>query len=160
MKTSIVKEVRKGKPYEGAHGTLYGWWVTMDNGDSISVNTKSADRSPWRVGDEALYELGQEHEGKYGPWYNAKKISPEKPANGYSKPSSNGAGGWSKEKETSVMIQGLLKSIIESGKDPDDWANLLGKAIVVHNTKLASLMKPAEPAPVAAGEEDDDGLPF
>lgn len=166
MKTAKVKDVKAGKPFEGQRGTLYGWWVSMDNGDNISVNTQSADRQPWNVGDEATYEIVKTHQGKNGPWHSAKKVT----SNGFAGRSGVPAPrpSWSPEKEKSVMVQGLLKSIIESGVKAEAWETMLDFAIKLHDKfSTTTTVTTAGPtgsggtsSPAPAVVEEDDGLPF
>ena len=41
-KTSVVKDIKSaGQPYEGQYGTLYGFYVTFENGDNGKYNSKS-----------------------------------------------------------------------------------------------------------------------
>jgi hypothetical protein len=40
-KTSIVKDIKSaGEPYNGQYGTLYGFYVTFENGDNGKYNSK------------------------------------------------------------------------------------------------------------------------
>lgn len=169
MKTAKVKDVKAGKPFEGQRGTLYGWWVSMDNGDNISVNTQSADRQPWNVGDEATYEIVKTHQGKNGPWHSAKKVTSNGFAGRSGGPGITGtaprpSSGWSPEKEKSIMVQGLLKSIIESGADKKSWAELLDHAMSIHDSRVgAAPAAPAPtpaPAPASVVADDESDLPF
>ena len=158
MKTAKVKDVKAGKPFEGQRGTLYGWWVSMDNGDNISVNTQSADRQPWNVGDEATYEIVKTHQGKNGPWHSAKKVT----SNGFAGRTGGSAPrpSWSPEKEKSIMVQGLLKSIIESGADKKSWAELLDHAMSIHDSRVGAAPAAPAPAPAPAVADDESDLPF
>jgi hypothetical protein len=169
QKTGVVLKVDQGKPFEGAHGTLYGWWVSLSNGDNISVNTQSPDKAPWPVGAEATYEITKTHQGRNGPWHTAKKIVPKenfaRPAAG--QPAKQ-ATGWTPEKENSVMIQGLLKSIIESSTPQAEWEPKLLAALALHDATVAkrtvtAAAYPAAPKPALAGafqEEEGDSIPF
>ena len=159
MKTAKVKDVKAGKPFEGQRGTLYGWWVSMDNGDNISVNTQSADRQPWNVGDEATYEIVKTHQGKNGPWHSAKKVTSNGFAGRTGVPAPRPS--WSPEKEKSIMVQGLLKSIIESGADKKSWAELLDHAMSIHDSRVGAAPAPTPaPAPASVVADDESDLPF
>lgn len=172
MTTGKVTKVRQGKGYTNSFGDFDGWWVEIDNGDVLSVNTQQADppKQPWTVGEQAWYEKGEAKTStKGGTWYSAKKKKAPDAApsgNNQAAPGHSG-GGWSKEKETSVMVQGLLKSIIESGAAQDQWKTLLGQALFIHDQVVASRLKPVEqpepvhqgkPAPI--GDDDSGDLPF
>lgn len=165
-KTATVLKVAQGKPFEGSHGTLYGWWVSLSNGDNISVNTQSPDKGPWPVGAEATYDITKTHQGRNGPWHTAKKIVP-KPD--YSRPAASSGGqskstGWTPEKENSVMIQGLLKSIIESNTPQAEWEPKLLAALALHDSVVAkrtvtaaAYAAPAAPqGPAGQGAFPDD----
>lgn len=165
-KTSALKSVKQGNPYEGAHGTLYGWWCTMENGDNLSVNTQSPDKAPWEIGQQATYEITKTHQGRNGPWHNAKKIVP-KPD--YSRPAASSGGqskstDWSPEKTNSVMIQGLLKSIIASSTPQAEWEPKLLAALALHDSAVAkrtvtaaAYAAPAAPqGPAGQGAFPDD----
>lgn len=56
---------------------------------------------------------------------------------GYALPATKSSG-WSPEKEASVMIQGLLKSVIESGVEKNQWHQYLSEAMALHDTLLAT----------------------
>ena len=56
-KTSIVKDIKSaGQPYEGQYGTLYGFYVTFENGDNGKYNSKSQDQTKFVIGQEATYD--------------------------------------------------------------------------------------------------------
>ena len=165
MKTAKVSKVMSGKPFDGPRGTLYGWWVTMDNGDNISVNTQSADRQPWAEGDTATYEITKTHQGKNGPWHSAKKVNPNGGFSGGGSSAPKQGGSWTPAKEKSVMVQGLLKSIIESGSLVNEWETKLKTAIDIHDRVVGSpapaeAPAPAAPKPVAVSNNDESDLPF
>lgn len=67
----------------------------------------------------------------------------------------NGGGGWSKEKEASVMIQGLLKSVIESGAPKNEWSTHLAHALVTHDMALQARMAKAAKEAAKADEWDN-----
>lgn len=170
MKQAVVKSVKAGNPFDGPQGMLYGWWVSMDNGDNISVNTQKQDTPPWREGEMAFYEIKKTHQGKKGPWHSAKKI--KNPAFGDGAPAgSSGSAGsgshWTPEKEKSIMVQAFVKSIIESGAAQPNWEQFLVAAIALHDKyagKPAVAAPPvaAAPAPqaVITGPDEEDDLPF
>jgi len=173
MKQAVVKSVKAGNPFDGPNGMLYGWWVTMDNGDNISVNTQKQDTPPWREGEMAFYEIKKTHQGKKGPWHTAKKI--KNPAFGEggvsgSSTSTGHAGHWTPEKEKSIMVQAFIKSIIESGAAQTNWEPLLGSAIALHDKYAGKPAAAPAPAPTTAAPApvqksivdppDEDDLPF
>ena len=89
-KTSIVRDIKSaGEPYTGQYGTLYGFYVTFENGDNGKYNSKSADQTKFVVGQEATYDyIPREYNGK--TYYTVKPVNPQyanvTPSNG----SSNG----------------------------------------------------------------------
>lgn len=88
-----------------------------------------------KVGDTLTYEwTAPEKEG----W--SAKITIQREKKGFQK----GAGGWSPEKEASVKIQGLLKSIIETTAPKDQWGDLLAHALIVHDMALAAQLAKAK----------------
>lgn len=75
MKQSKVVKVTYKKPWESKNGTMHSWHVTMDNGDAGECNTKTADKGPWEVGDDASYTVdGKEYNGN--TYYKITKITP------------------------------------------------------------------------------------
>ena len=68
------------------------------------------------------------------------------PTGGRSSYQSQSSGNWSPQKENSVMIQGLLKSVIESGMASEHWSKAVRKALTLHDEVLAERI----PAPAAA----------
>jgi hypothetical protein len=159
------------KSYDGSHGTMYTFICTLEDGTTGQVSSKSA--APHRFGP------GDEVEYTYTPASNPKhtgKLKVEKPKDeGHSAPTNGEAprsSGWSPTKESSVMIQGLLKSVIESGVKSDHWEQAVGKALGIHDKLLAARVPAQAPTPspqpvaklqpaqVASVINDESDLPF
>ena len=68
-------------------------------------------------------------------------------------------GGWTKEKEQSVMIQGLLKSIIEAGVPKEEWDVYLKSALTLHDGMLAGRTKNPNPVPLRQDAPPIAGYP-
>jgi hypothetical protein len=157
IESAKVVKIRRGKDFQSRGKNFEAYWVMLDNGKTIAVNTMGGE--PWQVGTEATYEITEERESDNGTWYKAKKVKPEQvdlprsyPKGSIQRPHDEPkpTGGWSKEKETSVMVQGLLKSIIESGTKSEFWAEALKKAIQTHDDAVAGIL--AKEQPVSAPE--------
>ena len=65
-KTSTVsKVVPTNKPYESQYGTLYGFYITFENGDNGKYNSKSPEQTKFVVGETATYDfIGKDYNGK------------------------------------------------------------------------------------------------
>ena len=55
----VVADIIKsaGEPYTGQYGTLYGFYVTFENGDNGKYNSKSADQTKFVVGQRGFLNL-------------------------------------------------------------------------------------------------------
>lgn len=157
MKTGKVRSVTAGKPFQGQRGMLYGWWVTIDNGDRISVNTQSEDRKPWEVGDEAHYDIVKTHEGKNGPWHSAKKARPDgfMPTGGTLSAAPRSTG-WSPEKETRIEVQGLVQAAIAGGASTQEEI----EAKVAMGMKAVSVIAPKVMAKRSEAVTSDQQAPY
>ena len=61
-KRSIVKDIKSaGEPYNGQYGTLYGFYVTFENGDNGKYNSKDPNQTKFAVGQEATYAVSYTH---------------------------------------------------------------------------------------------------
>ena len=112
------------------NGTFWCFVVEMEDGTRGEVSGKTKGTYRFSDGDEVEYT--------YTPSTNEKylgKLKLNKPE-GFS--GGGKTGGWSPEKEASVMIQGLLKSVIESGAPKDQWPILLGDALKLHDQFIVS----------------------
>lgn len=162
-KTSIVKDIKSaGEPYNGQYGTLYGFYVTFENGDNGKYNSKSADQNKFMIGQEATYEyIPREYNGK--TYYTVKPVNPQyanvalqSGSNATSTPS-----GTHTSKDESIIRQTALKAAAEIGGTPQvvianaqlfaDWVMKKGEDKVTHQQHFQGR---EEPQPVA------DGLPF
>ena len=114
-KTSIVKDIKSaGQPYEGQYGTLYGFYVTFENGDNGKYNSKSQDQTKFVIGQEATYDyIPREYNGK--TYYTVKPVNPQ-----YATPTTSGAvqGGKHTSKDESIIRQTALKAAAELGGTP------------------------------------------
>ena len=156
-KTSIVKDIKSaGQPYEGQYGTLYGFYVTFENGDNGKYNSKSADQNKFVVGQEATYDyIPREYNGK--TYYTVKPVNPQ-----YATPSSGGSApkGTHTSKDESIIRQTALKAAAELGGTPQqvianaqtfaDWVMKKGAA------QAASTHQ----QPFQGREEVMDDMPF
>lgn len=157
-KTSIVKDIKSaGQPYEGQYGTLYGFYVTFENGDNGKYNSKSQDQTKFVVGQEATYDyIPREYQGK--TYYTVKPVNPQ-----YANvtPTAAPVTGGSMSTNESIIRQTALKAAAELGGTPQvvianaqtfaDWVMKKGEAQVSHQQHFQGR---EEPQPVA------DGLPF
>ena len=160
-KTSIVKDIKSaGEPYNGQYGTLYGFYVTFENGDNGKYNSKSADQNKFLVGQEATYDyIPREYNGK--TYYTVKPVNPQY-ANNAPTTSGGSTGGATTSKDESIIRQTALKAAAEIGGTPQvvianaqlfaDWVMKKGAAQVTHQQHFQGR---EEPQPVG-----QDGLPF
>lgn len=154
-KTSIVKDIKSaGQPYEGQYGTLYGFYVTFENGDNGKYNSKSPDQNKFVVGQEATYDfIGREYNGK--TYYTVKPVNPQY-VQGGSQSHSNGTsqgGATHTSKDESIIRQTALKAAAELGGTPQqvianaqtfaDWVMKKGAA-VSQSQHLAGREEPVE----------------
>jgi hypothetical protein len=166
-KASVVKDIKSaGQPYEGQYGTLYGFYVTFENGDNGKYNSKSQDQTKFVVGEEATYEyIGREYQGK--TYYTVKPVNPQF-AN--VTPSSNGSASvkTNSSKDELIVRQTALKAAAELGGTPQqvianaqtfvDWVMKKAELQTSQEQHFAGRQEAqpkAEPQPV-----DADGLPF
>lgn len=160
-KTSIVKDIKSaGEPYTGQYGTLYGFYVTFENGDNGKYNSKSADQNKFVVGQEATYDyIPREYNGK--TYYTVKPVNPQYAPQSVSNGTSQG-GGTHTSKDESIIRQTALKAAAELGGTPQqvianaqtfaDWVMKKGaaQAQVTHQQHFQGREEPV----------DADGLPF
>lgn len=160
-KTSIVKDIKSaGEPYTGQYGTLYGFYVTFENGDNGKYNSKSADQNKFVVGQEATYDyIPREYNGK--TYYTVKPVNPQYAPQSVSNNTSQGAGTHT-SKDESIIRQTALKAAAELGGTPQqvianaqtfaDWVMKKGaaQAQVTHQQHFQGREEPV----------DADGLPF
>ena len=158
-KTSIVKDIKSaGQPYEGQYGTLYGFYVTFENGDNGKYNSKSQDQTKFVVGQEATYDyIPREYQGK--TYYTVKPVNPQY-ANVTPTTSAAPATGGSMSTNESIIRQTALKAAAELGGTPQvvianaqtfaDWVMKKGEAQVSHQQHLSGREEPT----------GNDGLPF
>ena len=157
-KTSIVRDIKSaGEPYTGQYGTLYGFYVTFENGDNGKYNSKSQDQTKFVVGQEATYDyIPREYNGK--TYYTVKPVNPQ-----YATPSSGAVqGGNHTSKDESIIRQTALKAAAELGGTPQqvianaqtfaDWVMKKGaaQAQATHQQHFQGREEPV----------DADGLPF
>ena len=166
-KASVVKDIKSaGQPYEGQYGTLYGFYVTFENGDNGKYNSKSENQTKFVVGEEATYEyIGREYQGK--TYYTVKPVNPQF-AN--VTPSSNGSASvkTNSSKDELIARQTALKAAAELGGTPQqvianaqtfvDWVMKKAELQTSQEQHFAGRQQAqpkAEPQPVEA-----EGLPF
>lgn len=165
-KTSIVKDIKSaGEPYNGQYGTLYGFYVTFENGDNGKYNSKSADQTKFVLGQEATYDyIPREYNGK--TYYTVKpvnpqyaNVAPQSGSNATSTPS-----GTHTSKDESIIRQTALKAAAEIGGTPQvvianaqtfaDWVMKKGAA-QAQTTHQQHFEGREQAQPVG-----NDGLPF
>lgn len=159
-KTSIVKDIKSaGQPYTGQYGTLYGFYVTFENGDNGKYNSKSENQTKFVIGQEATYDyIPREYNGK--TYYTVKPVNPQYANNA---PTTSGASSGSHtSKEESIIRQTALKAAAELGGTPQqvianaqtfaDWVMKKGaaQAQATHQQHFQGREEPV----------DQDGLPF
>lgn len=158
-KTNVVKAVRPTGRQD-----QYGNWsfnVTFDNGDEGLLTTKTDQVGSIGVvvGKEFTYDIEKRTSASGKDWF---KISKHRD-NTFSPKAGGGNSGWTPEKERSVMIQGLLKSIIEAGVDRKHWETFLTEAIALHDklTKgFTAIDQKAEIVNKAFAKIENDDIPF
>jgi hypothetical protein len=158
-KTSIVKDIKSaGEPYQGQYGTLYGFYVTFENGDNGKYNSKDPNQNKFVVGQEATYEyIPREYNGK--TYYTVKPVNPQ-----YANNAPTTSGGSTTSKDESIIRQTALKAAAELGGTPQqvianaqtfaDWVMKKGAA-QAQATHQQHFQGREESQPV-----DQDGLPF
>ena len=158
-KTSIVKDIKSaGQPYEGQYGTLYGFYVTFENGDNGKYNSKDPNQNKFVVGQEATYDyIPREYNGK--TYYTVKPVNPQ-----YANNAPTTSGGSTTSKDESIIRQTALKAAAELGGTPQqvianaqtfaDWVMKKGAA-QAQATHQQHFQGREESQPV-----DQDGLPF
>ena len=158
-KTSIVKDIKSaGEPYTGQYGTLYGFYVTFENGDNGKYNSKSADQNKFVLGQEATYDyIPREYNGK--TYYTVKPVNPQY-ANVAPSGSTSTPSGTHTSKDESIIRQTALKAAAEIGGTPQvvianaqlfaDWVMKKGEAQVTHQQHFQGREEPV----------GEDGLPF
>ena len=158
-KTSIVKDIKSaGEPYNGQYGTLYGFYVTFENGDNGKYNSKSQDQTKFVVGQEATYDyIPREYNGK--TYYTVKPVNPQYANN---TPSTGGA--THTIKDESIIRQTALKAAAELGGTPQqvianaqtfaDWV-MKKQSAQATSSHQQHFQGREEPQPVG-----NDGLPF
>jgi len=162
-KTSIVKDIKSaGEPYQGQYGTLYGFYVTFENGDNGKYNSKDPNQNKFVVGQEATYDyIPREYNGK--TYYTVKPVNPQY-ANNAPTTSGGSTGGATTSKDESIIRQTALKAAAELGGTPQqvianaqtfaDWVMKKGAA-QAQATHQQHFQGREESQPV-----DQDGLPF
>jgi len=158
-KTSIVKDIKSaGQPYEGQYGTLYGFYVTFENGDNGKYNSKSQDQTKFVVGQEATYDyIPREYNGK--TYYTVKPVNPQ-----YANNTLSIEGATHTSKDESIIRQTALKAAAELGGTPQqvianaqtfaDWV-MKKQSAQATSSHQQHFQGREEPQPVG-----NDGLPF
>lgn len=156
-KTSIVKDIKSaGQPYTGQYGTLYGFYVTFENGDNGKYNSKSENQNKFVVGQEATYDyIPREYNGK--TYYTVKPVNPQ-----YAAPTSGASSGSHTSKDESIIRQTALKAAAELGGTPQQ--------VIANAQTFADWVMKKQSAQAASSHQqhfqgreepvDADGLPF
>jgi hypothetical protein len=137
----------------GSHGsTLYVYKADVQDERGVvytgEVNAKS--EGQYRIAPGTTVEFTYTEE-QYG---GKLKISIPKDGSAPSAPapakpkSFSGGSSWSPEKEASVMVQGFLKSIVESGQKSEHWELAARKMLQIHDKLVAE--RTTAPAPPVA----------
>jgi|TARA_R110000787_G_scaffold42718_3_gene104971 hypothetical protein len=165
-KTSKVVNIKSaGAPYESQYGTLYGFYISFENGDNGKYNSKTEDCVKFVIGSEATYEyIPREYQGK--TYYTVKAVNPQF-ATGATTSTPTSTGG-SMTTNESIIRQTALKASAELGGTPAqvianaqmfaDWVMKTDSAQsqVTHQQHLAGREQPQQVAPPIG----NDGLPF
>jgi hypothetical protein len=158
-KTSIVKDIKSaGEPYTGQYGTLYGFYVTFENGDNGKYNSKDPNQNKFLVGQEATYDyIPREYNGK--TYYTVKPVNPQYAPQSGSNATSTPSGTHT-SKDESIIRQTALKAAAEIGGTPQvvianaqifaDWVMKKGEDKVTHQQHFQGREEPVS----------DDGMPF
>lgn len=131
--------------YTGQHGTMYTFMVAIEGGPTGQVSSKSPAPYRFRVGDEVDYTFTPPE--KAG-WTGRMKVEKPKDQGGIATAPNSAApqseqrsSGWSPAKEASVMFQGFIKSIIESGAPVQNWDAMLAEATALHDANVRARVK-------------------
>ena len=158
-KTSVVKDIKSaGQPYEGQYGTLYGFYVTFENGDNGKYNSKSEHQTKFVVGQEATYEyIGREYQGK--TYFTVKPVNPQFANVTHT---SSGKSVASSSKDEIIARQTALKAAAELGGTPQQ--------VIANAQTFADWVMKKQSAQAASSHQqhfqgreepvDADGLPF
>jgi len=121
MKTSQVVKCQFKKEWQSKNGPLFSWQVAFDNGDSGEFNTKSPDKGPWEVGEEANYTLEpKDYNGT--TYYKGTKITPFQQG----KPAYSGGGAkWTPDPEKETRRERWAKQVIISRQSALNTASSL-----------------------------------
>ena len=107
MKTSTITAVKGNGTWEGPHGLLYSYEVSLANGDNILLNAKS--NNAFMTGDELSYELTGKTDRNQTPY--AKKVNPnftqQRPVGGYTPPPAND------DRNKAIEVQMAFKAAME-----------------------------------------------
>lgn len=150
---AVAPRMKDGKQRsygEGDRKTFYfDVTVTGEDGKEMKGEVGGKTEGSYRFGPGDEVDITSAQQTEYG--WKFKFDKPKDGSGGYMGSKTNHAapssgGGWSKEKENSVMIQGLLKSVIENGMASTHWEEALRMALSIHD-KLLSERAPAAKAP-------------
>ena len=108
MKTSTITAVKGNGTWEGPHGLLYSYEVSLSNGDYILLNAKS--NNAFITGDELSYELTGKTDRNQTPY--AKKVNPnftqQRPVGGYTPPPAG-----NDDRNKAIEVQMAFKAAME-----------------------------------------------
>lgn len=121
------------RSYNTQNGPMYVFDATVANeqGQQFTGEVSGKTAGTYRFQPGADIEFTAE-QGQYG--VKLKISSPDGDQRG-----GKSSGGWSPQKEASVMVQGLLKSVIEAGIPGEKWEAAVRQAVSVHDKITAEI---------------------
>lgn len=103
MKTAKITAYKAGKPWNGANGTIYYHYITLDNGDTGSIGTKDQAGAKVQIGCELTYTIEMNESGN-----KIKAAKPEGTFNNNSQQNNNDS-----ERQLMIVKQSSLKAAID-----------------------------------------------
>lgn len=130
------------RSYNTQNGSMYVFDATVANEQGQQFTGEVSGKTPavYRFQPGADIDFTAE-QGQYGVKLKISSLD------GGQRMGGGKSGGWSPQKEASVMVQGLLKSVIEAGIPGEKWEDAVRKAVSVHD-KIAGEIGAAKAAQV------------
>lgn len=150
---SLSPEMRKGEQnsYKSQYGTMFTFTCELEDGTKGQVSSTKPAPHALKAGDEVEYTLTPNDDTRFLGKLKIKKVeSSGGYSGGHGAPSSQAQSSHPSDRDTSIVTQALLKSVIESGADPKLWGKLVVHAYTVYDEVMAMRSAPAPVAPPAA----------
>lgn len=166
----VAPKMKKDRTQDSfsAHGnTMYVYLIKIEGSPTGEVNSLKPDEYPIPVGTDVEFSFHPSDDTRFmGKYKGVKKVEG---SSGSGAPSSQAQSAHPSNRDTSITVQAVLKSVIESGADPKDWGKLVKHGLFIHDEAVemrSSGPKPVQqpPAPRAAappqqqpiGQENED----